>query len=147
VLHRAALHGALLVGLDGVPVHFGARCVGLAQDAAGVRVQFADGRTARGAVLIGADGLHSAVRALLHGASPPRYAGYTAWRAIVPFDGARLRPGESWGRGARFGQVPLAGEQVYWFACQNAPAGGTVLRVRRRRSYARFGTGMPRSAR
>jgi 2-polyprenyl-6-methoxyphenol hydroxylase-like FAD-dependent oxidoreductase len=75
-------------------------------------------------VLIGADGLHSRVRAGLFGDTPPTYSGYTCWRAVVRFDHTLLWPGESWGRGARFGQVGMSGGQVYWFATKDAPAGG-----------------------
>ena len=46
---------------------------------------FADGRTARGEVLVGADGLKSVVRAQLHGESEPRYAGYAA-RGVLQAD-------------------------------------------------------------
>src|SRR5690606_1010604 len=57
------------------------------------------------------------------GDAAPRYAGYTAWRAVVPFDPGRLRPGESWGSGARFGHAPVPGGRVYMFATRNVAAG------------------------
>jgi len=44
-----------------------------------------------GDALIGADGIHSAVRAGLFGDDVPRFTGNVAWRALVPAD--RLRPG------------------------------------------------------
>jgi 2-polyprenyl-6-methoxyphenol hydroxylase-like FAD-dependent oxidoreductase len=116
---QAVLRDAL--GPDAL--HLGAACTGFTQDDSGVTAQFADGRTARGDLLIGADGLHSVVRAQLHGGQPPTYVGYTAWRAVIPFDHARLTPGESSGYGPRFGQVPISGGRVYWFATQNTPAG------------------------
>ena len=51
-----------------------------------------------------------------------RYAGYTAWRAVVNFaEGKNLILGETWGRGRRFGIVPMAGGRVYWFATKNSP--------------------------
>jgi 2-polyprenyl-6-methoxyphenol hydroxylase-like FAD-dependent oxidoreductase len=61
--------------------------------------------------------------AQLHGDTPPRHAGYTAWRSVVSFDTDRIRASESLGFGARFGQVPMSG-RVYWFATENAPEGG-----------------------
>jgi 2-polyprenyl-6-methoxyphenol hydroxylase-like FAD-dependent oxidoreductase len=123
MLHRADLHALLLEALGRDAVRLDARLVDLADDGAGVEAVFADGTRARGDLLVGADGLHSMVRVRLHGDGPPRYAGYTAWRAVVPFDAARLRPGESWGRGARFGHAPLPAGRVYMFATRNAPAG------------------------
>jgi 2-polyprenyl-6-methoxyphenol hydroxylase-like FAD-dependent oxidoreductase len=98
-------------------------CVGFLQNATGVAVQFANGARAEGDLLIGADGLHSIVRAQLFGGGPPRYAGYTAWRAIAEFESARVVPGETWGRGRRFGIVPLDRRRVYWFATQNVTPG------------------------
>ena len=78
----------------------------------------------RGDVLIGADGLNSVVRAAVHGPAPPRYAGCTAWRAVVPFDTSRVLAGETWGSGNVFGLVPISGSRVYWYAAMNVPEGG-----------------------
>ncbi|MBA3470521.1 MAG: FAD-dependent monooxygenase [Herpetosiphonaceae bacterium] len=123
LMHRAELHAALLAACGADHVHLGAVCTGFRQDPSGVTALFADGAEARGDLLIGADGLHSAIRRQLHGEQPPTYAGYTAWRSVVGFDHQRLALGESWGSGARFGQIPLSEGRVYWFATANAPAG------------------------
>jgi 2-polyprenyl-6-methoxyphenol hydroxylase-like FAD-dependent oxidoreductase len=47
---------------------------------------FGDGARADGDLLIGADGLHSTVRALFLPDDAPRYAGYVAWRGVVEAD-------------------------------------------------------------
>ena len=124
IMHRAELQAILLTALGRDVVSLGAHCVGVQQDSDGAEAQFADGQRVRGDLLIGADGLHSVVRAALHGSKPPRYSGYTAWRAVVPFDTSRLRASESWGYGARFGMVPMSMNRVYWFATQNTAEGG-----------------------
>jgi len=49
-----------------------------------VVAHFSDGGTAAGDVLIGADGLRSTVRQQCLPAVAPLYAGYVAWRALVP---------------------------------------------------------------
>jgi 2-polyprenyl-6-methoxyphenol hydroxylase-like FAD-dependent oxidoreductase len=123
VMHRAALLAALLDAYGAERVRLGAHCVGFEQDVESVTARFADGRHARGDLLIGADGINSVVRGQLHGQQPPTYAGYTGWRAVLEFDHTKLRPGESWGRGSRFGQIPLSNGRLYWFATKNAPAG------------------------
>jgi 2-polyprenyl-6-methoxyphenol hydroxylase-like FAD-dependent oxidoreductase len=122
-MHRADLHAALLEALGAEHVRLGTPCVGFDQGARSVTARFAGGISDSADLLIGADGLRSAVRAQLHGDQPPRYAGYTAWRAVLPFDHARLVAGETWGAGARFGQVPLGDGRVYWFATENTRAG------------------------
>ena len=58
-VNRATLREILLRGLD---VHFGARLVSYRSDDNGVIAHFADGRIVRGDLLVGADGVHSAVR-------------------------------------------------------------------------------------
>jgi 2-polyprenyl-6-methoxyphenol hydroxylase-like FAD-dependent oxidoreductase len=124
VLHRMELQEILLAAFGRERVSLGARCERFQQDHAGVTAYFADGRQASGDILIGADGLHSAVRAQLHGRQPPRYAGYTAWRSVVRFDTTGVRASETLGFGARFGLVPMSGNRVYWFATETTREGG-----------------------
>ncbi len=123
VVHRADLQQVLRDALPRGTVRFGASCEALAQDATGVDMRFADGSCLRAALVVGADGLRSVVRAALFGAAPPRYRGYTAWRGVTAFPHDQLRPGESWGCRLEFGQAALAGGRVYWFAAANAPEG------------------------
>ena len=123
VLHRAELLDLLAHGVGATGIHLGHTCTSIEQDANGVTATFENGTTTRGDVLIGADGLHSVVRAWLGHNAPMRYSGYTAWRAVVPFETASVGTGEAWGRGQRFGVMPMKGNRVYWFATGNAPAG------------------------
>ena len=55
----------------------------LEQDAAGVTAYFSDGSSARGDLLIGADGIRSVVRAQVAPTTRPQYVGYVAWRGLV----------------------------------------------------------------
>ena len=83
-VHRADLLNVLLSGLGDAHCHLNARVTRFEQDADGVAVTLADGRAFAGDVLIGADGIHSTVRAQLFGAEHPRYTGNVAWRGLLP---------------------------------------------------------------
>lgn len=126
VVHRAEFGALLAEALGQGVIRYDARLRAFAPDAAGrVVARFADGCEARGDLLIGADGLRSVTRQHLFGGPAPRYAGYTAWRAVVPYDHARVPLwGELRGRGLRFGLAPIGSDRVYYFATRNAPAGG-----------------------
>jgi len=63
--------------------HFGAAFERFAQDDRGVTAHFAGGATARGDLLVGADGVRSTVRARLAPAARPHYAGYVGWRGLA----------------------------------------------------------------
>jgi 2-polyprenyl-6-methoxyphenol hydroxylase-like FAD-dependent oxidoreductase len=89
-IHRADLHAVLLAAarerLGAGRVLLGHRVAGVAQDDAGVTVHCAAGPALRGAVAVGADGIHSAVRRQLHpGEGDPKYTGYNMWRGVSPW--------------------------------------------------------------
>jgi 2-polyprenyl-6-methoxyphenol hydroxylase-like FAD-dependent oxidoreductase len=93
-------------------------------------------------VIVGADGVHSAVRAELFGPASLRYRGYTSVRGITPEGSVPLpvEGTETWGRGARFGLGPTSGERVIWYATWNAMAGGKDDRDTAARLRELFGT-------
>jgi 2-polyprenyl-6-methoxyphenol hydroxylase-like FAD-dependent oxidoreductase len=64
--------------------HRGIGLQAVEQSGQGVVAHFSDGSTALSDVLIGADGLRSTVRRLCAPAVGPLYAGYVAWRALLP---------------------------------------------------------------
>ena len=82
--HRAELLDVLLSGLGEHGYRLGSRVERVDQDQSGVSLTFADGSIAQGDILIGADGIHSTVRAQLFGKELPRYTGNVAWRGLVP---------------------------------------------------------------
>lgn len=123
MVHRGDLHTVLLDTLlqaDPSAIHVGSRCTGFSQDDEGVRVQFEDGSVEHGAALIGADGVHSCVRAALFGNDQPHFTGCMAWRGIVPaadLPQAFVRPfGANWvGPGAHVVTYPLRGGRLVNF--------------------------------
>ncbi len=106
-VHRADLQALLRRGVGERTLRLGSEVKGFEQEGkGGVRVSLAGGGEEYADVLAGADGLRSKVRAALFGPEKPRYAGYTAWRAVV-------EPGGSFCRGAggssRGGGAPGSG--------------------------------------
>jgi salicylate hydroxylase len=88
-LHRADLHDILAAkAREFSPeiVHLNHRAVGFVEDEAGVELRFANGTSARGDLLIGADGLKSVVGRQIGGEVPASYTGDGAWRIVVPTD-------------------------------------------------------------
>jgi 2-polyprenyl-6-methoxyphenol hydroxylase-like FAD-dependent oxidoreductase len=87
-IHRGHLHEVLWNAardrLGPAALVAGARLTGIEQDATGVTARFADGRMARGDVLVGADGIHSVLRAALHPDDGGiRWNGIQMWRGAV----------------------------------------------------------------
>jgi 2-polyprenyl-6-methoxyphenol hydroxylase-like FAD-dependent oxidoreductase len=87
-IHRADLHEVLtaavrsLLGPDALVL--GARCGGIEQDARGVTLRFDNGESVRAAAAIGCDGIHSAVRRILHpDEGPLSYQGINMWRGVT----------------------------------------------------------------
>ncbi|MBV8754944.1 MAG: FAD-dependent monooxygenase [Hyphomicrobiales bacterium] len=88
-LHRGDLHGVLARALERAKtgaIHLGRQCVGLTQSPDQVELRFADGAAVTAKLVIGADGLHSVLRADLFGAPKPQFCGIVAWRGVVPMD-------------------------------------------------------------
>lgn len=82
--HRADLHQLLRSVVPPEWIRVGARCTGVRQDAGRAIVQLADGSELEADAVIGADGIHSAVRASLFGPAEPRYTGNACWRGMTP---------------------------------------------------------------
>ena len=86
-MHRADLHELLAAKvreLDPKAIHLNHRVAGFREDGDGVEVLLANGDVARGDLLIGADGLKSAVRQQIAGNVPATYTGDAAWRITLP---------------------------------------------------------------
>jgi 2-polyprenyl-6-methoxyphenol hydroxylase-like FAD-dependent oxidoreductase len=123
---RADLLRLLAGSVDPESIHVDAHCVGFRTEQGQVIVHFADGHEQQTELLVGADGLYSMIREQLLGQQPPRYSGYTCWRGVVLFEDRHVSPGissETWGRGRRFGMLPIGNGRVYWYATLNCPAG------------------------
>jgi salicylate hydroxylase len=107
--HRADLLDVLARSLPGDIVSLGARCTEVEPDGPVAVARFQDGSEVEADVIIGADGIHSVVRASLFGPDAPRFTGKICYRSVVRVDAV---PGE-----------PPASENVQWLG----PHGTIVL--------------------
>lgn len=74
------LRQVLLKAIDRQRYHFGHAFERLEQDADGVEVKFANGRSERADLLVGCDGFRSSVRGYVAPEAQPIYSGYYIWR-------------------------------------------------------------------
>lgn len=81
-IRRNVLHRILLDAHGQAGLHGASHLVGLDNFSDGVVARFRDGSAERADLLVGADGLHSAVRGVLHGQSAPRYTGWSNLRGV-----------------------------------------------------------------
>lgn len=81
-IHRADLHCGLIELLPPGIVHLGLRCVAVTEVAGGAELTLSDGSVRTADVVIGADGIHSMVRAALVD-DRPRYSGQLIYRGLV----------------------------------------------------------------
>jgi len=123
IIHRGDLQAALREAVDAHPairLRLGARVDAFAIHGSGMTVA-AHSRAGTieedGAALVGADGLWSRVRGLLGHSQPPRFAGRSAWRALVPADAVapefRTPAVRLWlGRGGHVVHYPVKGGRL-----------------------------------
>ena len=84
--HRADLANLLADALPPARVHVRHRLVGIDEPGERVVAHFENGAHAEAEVLVGADGIHSKVHALVFGQEKARFTGCIAWRGLVPAD-------------------------------------------------------------
>ena len=114
-VHRADLHQVLVDAVRALQpdaLVLNAKLQSLLAHSDGVQLHLADGRVWAADAVIGADGVHSMVRAALFGEDAPRYSGVMAWRGVI--DASKLPAhmrepyGTNWvGPGAHVVQYPL----------------------------------------
>ncbi|MBH8572963.1 FAD-dependent monooxygenase [Nostocaceae cyanobacterium CENA369] len=114
------LQEILAAALPPETIHLDYRCIGFEQNDKGVEVYF-DGRDpVQADLLIGADGLNSAVRQMLIGDGDPRYAGRMSWRAVLKYSHELLPPNEVMSMtapdGKIFGFFDLGNGYMFWSA-------------------------------
>ena len=112
------LYGLLRAALPPAEYHHGKNLARVEETADEVRAHFDDGTCAPGDLLIGADGLFSAVRAQLDRQVRPSYVGYVAWRGLV--EEADLSPETRAALGDHFAFCLPPGEQILGYPVAGA---------------------------
>src|SRR5258708_31213534 len=90
IIHRVDLHQVLMDACQArseIAFEPAAIVTGFEDRGDRVIVHTADGRSIEGAALVGADGLHSTIRAKLRQEGEPHQFGYVAQRTVVPMSG------------------------------------------------------------
>lgn len=112
--HRADVHKILVdaARARGIAMQTAKKAVSVSQSDAHATVQFADGTSASGDVVVAADGVKSVIRDTLFSPEPPVFSGYLAWRAVLPMErlpSVSLEPpsDSSIGPGRLFARYPL----------------------------------------
>jgi salicylate hydroxylase len=100
-VHRADLLDVLSARLPSERLHLGARGAEVDTHGDVAWAKLRDGTEIEADAIIGADGIHSAVRASLFGADAPRFTGKICYRSVIPVNDvpghpSRMAPG--WGR-------------------------------------------------
>ncbi|WP_016909558.1 FAD-dependent monooxygenase [Streptomyces xiaopingdaonensis] len=136
VVHRAELHAALLAACRSDPaveLRSGCAVAGYENGPATATVRTAAGERLTARIVIGADGLHSAIRRQLVGDGEPRVSGITVYRAVVPMErvpeAERLLTAVTWwaGPGCHFVHYPIAGGKYLNMAASSADGATEAL--------------------
>lgn len=87
-IHRADLLKTLQSHLPQDKIHLGMPVAHVDTSDRGATVEFANGEKREFDLVIGADGIHSAVRRALWGKDDPRFTGIVSYRAVFPLENA-----------------------------------------------------------
>ena len=136
---RSSLQQVMLAAVPVERLRLNTTCTAASEDGRAL-IDGAEPMTAD--IVVGADGINSAVRRSLFGEEPLRYGDHRAWRAGTSFDPSRIgdRFVEVWGVGGGFGFGPAGQGRVYWYCFEAVPEGAPAPERPRDEFLRRYGT-------
>ena len=121
-LERQSLLETIQSYVQSSSIYTGYQVLSIENEANKVTVHFEKHEAETFDLCIGADGLHSSVRASVAPNTKVNYQGYTVFRGLV--NDVQLKDAntatEYWSKQGRVGIVPLLNNKVYWFIAINA---------------------------
>ena len=118
-IHRADLHGILLKNID-AKLYKNYTLKDLSHLENGqISLSFDNSETKVFDAVIGADGVHSIVRKHIIDDGDPIFRGYNIWRGVVKTNFDIGYASETYGKGQRFGIVPIKDGVYGWWATRN----------------------------
>ncbi|MDY8137262.1 FAD-dependent monooxygenase [Aquimarina sp. 2201CG5-10] len=121
-IHRGTLQQILIDELKSTPIHLDHKLTKMVKDKNRYSLYFENGQQIQSSIVLGADGLNSAVRKQLFPNNTIRNANQICWRGITEHNlpiKYRSELNEAWGKSERFGFVQLSESKVYWYALKS----------------------------
>lgn len=121
-IHRGVLQQILAAQLDDSEVNYGHQLQSIKKFGASYELNFGQNRRIESSLVLGADGLNSTVRNSLFQENTVRQAKQVCWRGVTEFIlplQLQTELNEAWGKGDRFGFVPIGSGKVYWYALKS----------------------------
>jgi 2-polyprenyl-6-methoxyphenol hydroxylase-like FAD-dependent oxidoreductase len=126
LVNRGSLQSILRVAARTVPARLGVTITAIQGGQAGARVAFSDGAERCYELVVGTNGIRSAVRRLAFGQVSPRYVGQMYWRAAAPADLVESLRVVAISWGPRCGGAPPT-RQFLGLLAEELPRGGLLL--------------------
>ena len=130
-IQRAKLRTTLMAEVEaqGIPIHYGKRCIGIEEVGERARVKFADDSIVEADIVVGADGIHSTVREHIDANAEPVCSGSTGISGHVTKDQLpeiahnTPLPAMIFGRRGFFALMPFdrTGNEIGYFATLHMP--------------------------
>ncbi len=121
-IHRGTLQQILIDKLKSTEINLNHQLNNISKNENGYSLKFKNGSLHQSSILLGADGLNSAVRQNLFPNNKIRTANQICWRGITDYNlplEYRNELNEAWGKTERFGFVQIAENIVYWYALKS----------------------------